>query len=638
MSQAVFDFESEAIGARPAYPPKPVGLAVLLPGYAPTYCSWGHASENGIYALKSGKLTKRNGDPKGVAQTLLRAAFRCDSVLGHNSSKFDLDLAETHQGIKPPSWERCDDSLFARFLVDPHAKSLSLKPSAEEVLGDPPEERDAVFDWLATHGIIQKPRVKDGKLTYQKEAGAHISKAPGSLVARYAIGDCTRSRDLFAHDMKIVKRDGMLEAYRREQQVAPILLANERRGMRLDMPRLRADRKVYELSLAKVETWLRKKLRAPAGLNWDSDKEVGAALHKAGVVKDFPKTEKGNDSLSKKNLTKKFFSDPDVYRALVYRNIVAYVLSQNIVPWSESLDGNAYTTWDQVRGAQKGGARSGRVTCSKFGNIIKNPTSGKNPDYVKSDDLRVRKLVGLPELPLARKYILPDEGDLFVHRDANQEELRICAHYEDGKLAAEYCADPTVDIHGRVQGWMHGLTPNRYEREPVKTADFLAFYGGGWRALAAQTGMSETSAKEFMRVWKAAMPDVVQLQKRLMRMYQEGSPIRTFGGRLYHCKPPGIAQRGSNKGQWMTFEYTALNYLIQPSAADLLKMWLISYDSHPKRRGRLLCVVHDEINVSAPKKLAKQENQILKEIMEGVKLDVPWKSDGDERPNWGEKT
>lgn len=630
--RASYDFESYGIRQRPDCPPKPCGLATHVDGTY-EYAAWDHVSENGVWQLKAKKLVKiKCDDPRARAKSRLQDAFKCDSVLGHNSMKFDVDLAETHMGVRAPKWSRQDDSLFARFLVDPHAPTLRLKPSAQAVLGEAPDEQDAVFDWLALHGVISKTNGK-----YPNDAGAHIQKAPGSLVAGYAIGDLTRSEDLFAHDMKIIKRDGMLEAYDREREVAPILLANEREGIRLDMPRLLKDLEVYQAALAKVETWLRRKLKAPTSLNWDSDAEVGAALRSSGQVKDFPKTATGRDSLSKKNLRKSFFADPNVNRALCYRNIVAYVLSQNMEPWSLSHDGRTCTTWDQVRGVSGRGARSGRITCSKLGNIIKNPTSGKNPDYVKTDDLAIRNLVGLPELPLSRKYILPDEGGLFVHRDANQEELRLTAHYEDGKLAAEYINDPKVDIHARVQGWMHALTPARFEREPVKTANFLAFYGGGWAALATQTGMAEDAAKTFMSIWKKAMPDVMKLQYRLMGMYERGEPIRTFGGRLYRCKPDAVATKGVRKGAMVSFAYTALNYLIQPSAADLLKMWIINYHKHPRRQGRMLCTVHDEINVSAAKDVAKAENEVLREVMEGIKLDVPWKSDGDERPNWGEK-
>ena len=41
------DFETAAIGARPkAYPPKPVGCAVRVPGLKPWYVSWGHPEKN----------------------------------------------------------------------------------------------------------------------------------------------------------------------------------------------------------------------------------------------------------------------------------------------------------------------------------------------------------------------------------------------------------------------------------------------------------------------------------------------------------------------------------------------------------------------------------------------------------------
>ena len=246
MKQAIFDFESEGIEQRPHYPPKPVGLATFIPGEGYEYDSWGHDSENGIYLLKGKKLVKKEGDPEKRAKARLLSAKKCDSILGHNSSKFDWDVAETHMGVKPPEWHKQDDSLFSRFLVDPHAPDLKLKNSAERVLGEKPEEQDAVFEWLYQQGFIVKPRIDHGVVKYQKDAGKYICKAPGKLVALYAIGDLTRAKGLWDHDMKIVKRDGMLEAYRREQQVAPILLRNEREGMRVDLELLDRELPIYE--------------------------------------------------------------------------------------------------------------------------------------------------------------------------------------------------------------------------------------------------------------------------------------------------------------------------------------------------------------------------------------------------------
>lgn len=658
MKQAIIDFETHPIEQRPKYPPEPVGLACILPGRAPSYAAWGHDSENGIFVLKGNKLRKMDGDPKKWAKEHLKEAIKCDSVLGHNIAKFDSEVSAVGMGTKIPDL-KIDDSLFSRFIVDPRAKSLSLKPAAEEVLGEPPEERDAVFEWLYEHGLTSRKKV-DGRYVYgsnDNPAGKWIYKAPGALVARYAIGDCTRSRDLFKHDMEIIKRDGMEAAYQLELDVAPILRENERAGVRLDVELLLLDRATYTEALAKVEAWLRRKLGAPAGINWDSDDEVAAALRKSGQVKIFPKTATGKDSVSKSRLTKEFFRDESVYLALAYRSTVAYVMSQNIVPWSESLDGRAYTSWDQVRGAEKGGAKTGRITCSKFANIIKDPTGGKNPDYLVADDEKIRKLVGLPPIPLARRYILPEKGESFGHVDWSQQEIRITAHYEDGALAKAYRDNPKEDIHQFATNLINGASGQGYARGVIKHVNLRKFYGGGTEGLVTHPMLrldkvyhckldchhredrcpAMNAAYKIDKDWAEGLPDVVNLIKRLKGMYQRGLPIRTIGGRLYHCKPDGLAVKGPRKGQMTNFAYMALNDLVQPSAADHLKMALVKWHKNPKREASMLGTVYDEINISSPKKIAKTQVKLLQTTMESIPLDVPYRTDGDVRANWGEK-
>lgn len=658
MRQAVIDFETHPIEQRPKYPPVPVGLACILPGKIPSYAAWGHDSENGIFILKDDKLRKVDGDPKKWAAQHLKDAVKCDSVLGHNIAKFDSEVSAVGMGVKIPD-RKIDDSLFSRFIVDPRAKSLSLKPAAEEVLGEPPEERDAVFEWLYEHGLTSRKKV-DGRYVYGSKdnpAGKWIYKAPGPLVARYAIGDCMRSRDLFEHDMEIIKRDGMEAAYQLELDVAPILRENERAGVRLDMELLRQDRAAYTAALVKVEAWLRKKLGAPAGINWDSDEEVATALRKSGQVKIFPKTATNKDSVSKSRLTKEFFRDESVYLALAYRSTVAYVMSQNIVPWSESLDGRAYTSWDQVRGADKGGAKTGRITCSKFANIIKDPTGGKNPDYLVADDEKVRNLVGLPPIPLARRYILPEKGESFGHVDWSQQEIRITAHYEDGALAQAYRDNPKEDIHQYCTNLINSASGQAYLRGVIKHVNLRKFYGGGTEGLVTHPMLrldkvyhckldchhredrcpAMNAAYKIDKDWAEGLPDVVNLIKRLKGMYQRGLPIRTIGGRLYHCKPDGLAVKGPRKGQMTNFSYMALNDLVQPSAADHLKQALVKWHKHPKREASMLGTVYDEINISAPKKVAKQQVRLLQDVMESTPLDVPYRTDGDVRANWGEK-
>ena len=78
-----------------------------------------------------------------------------------------------------------------------------------------------------------------------------------------------------------------------------------------------------------------------------------------------------------------------------------------------------------------------------------------------------------------------------------------------------------------------------------------------------------------------------------------------------------------------------LNYLIQGSAADCTKQALINYDS-VRKESRFLVTVHDEINISALKKAAKQELELLRQAMEAVEFSVPMLSDAKMGPTWGQ--
>jgi DNA polymerase I-like protein with 3'-5' exonuclease and polymerase domains len=163
------DFESDAIENRPNYPPRPVGLSHFPMNGEPFYYAWGHPTNN-------------NTD-QSVGVMLLESLFEDpeNEFVFHNAP-FDCSIIEEKLKIKVP-WARVHDTMLMAFLVDPYGE-LSLKPLAQKYLGMPPEERDEVQDWLIRHGVC---RAND------KQWGAHIGKAPGDLVGRYANGDTTRT-------------------------------------------------------------------------------------------------------------------------------------------------------------------------------------------------------------------------------------------------------------------------------------------------------------------------------------------------------------------------------------------------------------------------------------------------------------
>jgi DNA polymerase I-like protein with 3'-5' exonuclease and polymerase domains len=618
----VVDFETEAIEARPAYPPKPVGVAVFdktrqfMPhGTRGTsmYWSWGHPTENNCTLEQAGEL--------------LAEVWQSGRPLLFHNAKFDLEVAEKHLGLAMPAWDRYHDTLFSLFLRDPHAPDLNLKPSAERILGMAPDELDAVNRWLAEHGHIKSVKARD--------AGAFICKAPGKLVGEYAIGDVVRTYKLHKKVYKELD-EGMRTAYDRERRLMPILTRNEAEGMRVDVGRLRADIMAYRALAEKVDAWLRKRLKAP-DLNLDADADLAEALDRAGAFTEWVMTEKsGKRSTAKGNMPLEKFKDQQVAMALGYRNRLGTVLSMSMEPWlaqAEQSGGIITTSWNQVRthasDSGSAGTRTGRLSCSRFQNIAKT-WDDKDDGYKHPTHLGA-----LAELPLVRQYIIPDKGQVFTHRDYNQQELRILAHFEAGDLCAAYNAEPRLDVHTFVGDLINDLTGRELSRRPIKVLNFGKVYGMGANGLVEKLHCTIEEARALVAAHQRALPGVKELELRIRERAMRGEAIRTWGGRLYKCEEPSFNKKF---GRVMTYEYKLLNYLIQGSAADCTKEALIRLHEHPRwpQLARFLVTVHDEINACVPKKAVREALAIQRDVMASVEFDVPMLSDAKVGPSWGE--
>jgi len=359
------DFETEAIQKRPHYPPKPVGVSIFHPmAQYPRYYAWGHPTGN-------------NSTYEEARQALADAWYH--DMLFHNG-KFDVDVAMTHMGLPQPKDPlKVHDTLFLNYLYDPHAPTLSLKPSAERILGMAPDEKDTLDRWLVAHGF--KP-------------GADICKAPGDLVEPYANGDVIRTRALFEHLMDHINKAGMLAAYRREQRLVPILIANETDGVRIDVERLAEHTERFETVMIAVNRMLWDKIGA---CNLDSSAELAKMLLASGACKesDFLRTPTGKLSTAKASMDQAV-KDPALRQLLGYRGHLKTLLTTFMRPWLEmQTDGRIHPQFNQVRGDVYG-TRTGRLSSSNP-NLQNVPTEfkGAPPD-------------GLPPLPFMRQYILPD--------------------------------------------------------------------------------------------------------------------------------------------------------------------------------------------------------------------------------------
>ena len=580
MPITTLDFETEAIEGNPLLsPPKPVGLAVRQCDGATQYLTDWEDMRN-AFALSC------QGD-----------------VLFHNAP-FDLSVAHHWLNIPWPHWSQIHDTMYLVYLKDPYAKTYGLKPSAERYLNLPPEEQDAVKDWV----LANVPKATD------KNWGAYIARCPHEILSPYAIGDVVRTWELYSTLAPQVPA----EPYNRERELMPMLVEATRRGVRLHTPKLADALEQATTAFEQADNRLRTTLNCPS-LNPGSSVQLADALDAAGVVDQWSYTPTGSRSTEMKSLR---LNDPALANLLKYRSTLKTLIGTFMEPWLEMASGTGrlHPNWNSTRGDRSGGTRTGRLSSNapNFQNIP-NPTS-------------LAAIEGLPSLPLLREFILPEEGHLWLKRDFSAQEIRVMAHFEDGALAQAFRETPNLDPHQLVKEEIQKVTGALYPRKYVKETGFGILYGMGRATLADRLGIAEAEAWDLMNAYKQAIPGVQRLQDGTKRRGQADQPIRTWGGREIYKEPTRVV-----KGTLRSFEYKLLNYLIQGSSADQTKQCMLDWNSHLDCGEVFMATVHDEINISAPIDEAEDAMEHLRICMEETcQFDVPMLSTGFTGPSWGE--
>jgi len=622
------DFETKRIDGRPVYPPEPVGVSIKLWGKKPHYYAWGHPTGN--------NCTKAQG------LKALKAAWKGELLF--QNAKFDVDVAETHCGLKLPKWQDIHDTMFLLFLDDPHQIELSLKPAAARLLDMPPDEQDAVKDWLLAHQPIDGVKISKSKSS-DHYWGAYISEAPGDLVGTYANGDVVRTEAIFKLLYAKTVERGMLGAYDRERELMLVLLAMERTGLPVDVKRLREDVKQYNKWLLNINKWVVKTIKAPVDINLDSGEQLVEAMIASGKADPdlMPRTSGGKISFAKESLLAGV-KDKQLLAVLKYRTQLNTCLHTFMEPWlatAESSGGLIFTNWNQTRqpsGDSNVGTRTGRLSSNpNFQNLPKEfqvNFAHEEPDAKKRKLLPTCPIKGLPSLPRCRSYIVPFKGDVFIDRDYSQQEPRILGHFDGGSLLQTYLVDNWTDVHDFAKTKLANAGLH-YDRRPVKNTNLGLIYGMGAAKLAMKNNMSVEEAGNLKKAILKLYPGLAEMYRDMKLRAKRNEPVRTWGGREYYCEAPRIVN-----GRMMEFDYKLVNVLIQGSAADCTKEAIIRFQRQVvklKKVGawKLLLNVHDQLTASVPAKEFKQAMEVLRLSMEGVEFDVPMLSEGaTSKTNW----
>lgn len=244
-----------------------------------------------------------------------------------------------------------------------------------------------------------------------------------------------------------------------------------------------------------------------------------------------------------------------------------------------------------------------------------------------------------------RSLFIPEDGCILGAFDYKQIEYRVFIHFAEGPGADEARAEfhkHDVDYHWMVQtmmGWATGDKDKDKEyRHITKNLNFGSIYCMGARSFA----------KKFKRPLMKAHPDadpdnLVPLADSLMKMYKKKIPFvdPTCRRIINTGERRGYVRTLSGRRQRMPLDhgsYKLVNYLIQGSAADLLKKGLVdAWDAGVFKVLKLHAQIHDEIVFSIPKTREGYEAccKLYECMAHSYDLRIPIGVDTEIGPDWG---
>jgi DNA polymerase I len=235
-----------------------------------------------------------------------------------------------------------------------------------------------------------------------------------------------------------------------------------------------------------------------------------------------------------------------------------------------------------------------------------------------------------------RAAFIAAPGMQLLSADYSQIELRLLAHFsEDPLLIRAY--EENIDIHTMTASEVFGVPAENMDKETrgrAKAVNFGIVYGISAFGLAAQLGIPQAEAKAYIDRYFARYQGVLAFREKTLAQVRKDGFVRTLFGRMRPI--PDMESRNPNQRGFA--ERTAINTPLQGTAADLIKLAMISIDrqlTERKLKTRMILQVHDELIFEVPADETAEVETLVRKEMEGViELRVPLVADLGIGPNW----
>ena len=237
-----------------------------------------------------------------------------------------------------------------------------------------------------------------------------------------------------------------------------------------------------------------------------------------------------------------------------------------------------------------------------------------------------------------RSAFVAELGHRLVSADYSQVELRILAHVSgEPKLREAFARGE--DIHAATAAEVLGkdqATLTKDERNIAKMVNFGIIYGISAFGLSENLEIPREEAQAYIDAYLARFPMVQDfIQRTIEQAAQDGYVTTLFGRRR-----PVPEIRASNRQTRSLGERLAVNSVMQGTAADIIKVAMVSIHDRLRDEGRasrLVLQVHDELLVEAPDAEVSTVKDLVRDEMQAAyPLDPPLGVDVGAGDDWNE--
>ena len=469
----------------------------------------------------------------------------------------------------------------------------------------------------AAHGVVLCGAVDDAMLLSYALNPTHSTQSLADVAARNSqpapatlAGGAAAIHALVPSLKEEVEKAGVDRAYAMDLKLAPVLFRMEQAGVRIDLGVLDGLSKRFAIELDRVG----ERIFELAGrrFNINSPKQLGEVLFTDLGLPAPTSRGKGKAVSTAQDVLEYLAEKHDVPRLVLEYRHLSKLKSTYIdaLPLLADGDSRVHTTF------QAAAVATGRL-------------SSVNPNL---QNIPIRTELGRE----IRAAFTSAPGTQLLSADYSQIELRLLAHFScDPLLMRAY--QNNEDIHTLTASEVFGVPAaqmDKVTRNRAKAVNFGIVYGISPFGLANQLGIPVGEAKAYIERYFARYSGVQAFIEKTLAETRKTGSVRTLFGRVRPI--PDIESRNPNQRGFA--ERTAINTPLQGTAADLIKLAMISIDSkltERKLKTRMVLQVHDELLFEVPAEENAEVETLVRTEMEGVvKLKVPLVADLAFGPNW----